>query len=323
MKLRNIRRHLVVLCALVGLVPAEAAMNGFDCTMATINTGLIRSGGPAKDGIPALSNPAFIGAGQASYLRPKDQVIGVVLNGDAKAYPLRILNWHEAVNDVVGGRNVLVTYCPLCRSALVFDRNVGGQVREFGVSGLLYNSNVLLYDRQHRSWKESLWSQGEMRAVTGPAAKQNLTLALLPAELTSWRDWQERHPGTRVLSDNTGHDRPYSMRDSYSNYHSADHIAYPVDKKVRRPSGFRKKEFLAVVYDGNRAKAYAVRDVAAAARRGRVIEDTVGSRRIRVIHVPDGKSVRIEPIDGGPPLPVAYMYWFAMSAMQPHAELYR
>ena len=110
-------------------------------------------------GFPSLTNPKLLTVSEAIYLEDHDRVIGVRFGGEARAYPLRVLNWHEAVNDTVGAKAIAVTYCPLCDSSLVFDRDVGGEVREFGISGKLWNSNVLLYDRQKDSRQESLWSQ--------------------------------------------------------------------------------------------------------------------------------------------------------------------
>jgi hypothetical protein len=156
----------------------------FDLGNATVPREEIHSGGPAKDGIPALSKPKTIGAKAATYLAAGDRVIGVAIGNEARAYPIRILNFHEIVNDVLGGQPIAVTYCPLCDSAAVFDRNTPRGLREFGVSGLLYNSNVLMYDRDKRA--ESLWSQLKSEAVAGVQVRNRLKL--LPLELTTWSD---------------------------------------------------------------------------------------------------------------------------------------
>ena len=167
--------------------PSPAAAQGgsgrraskpFDFSDATVPVEEIHSGGPPKDGIPALSKPRLIAAGEATYLKPADRVIGVAIEGEARVYPIRILNYHEIVNDKIGGRPIAVTYCPLCDSAAVFDRETPRGVREFGVSGLLYNSNVLMYDRDEKA--ESLWSQLRTEAVTGVQVRNQLKL--LPLE---------------------------------------------------------------------------------------------------------------------------------------------
>ena len=140
----------------------------FDLSGSIIPIERIRSGGPPKDGIPAISDPLLIPGVDAAYLRKSDRVIGVVFRQEARAYPLRILNFHEVVNDQIEGTALAVTYCPLCDSAAVFDRRTSLGEREFGVSGLLFNSNVLLYDRGAED--ASLWSQAMVRGVSGPGA---------------------------------------------------------------------------------------------------------------------------------------------------------
>lgn len=323
MNLWTAMRHAItaLLFFSMGTAITVEAQNGFDTAGGLISRGHIRGGGPPKDGIPALTNPAFESPAQVDYLRDDDLVVGISINGESKAYPLRILVWHEIANDRIGGMPVLITYCPLCRSTLVFGRRIGGKALEFGVSGLLYNSNVLMYDRQPGLRKESLWSQAEMRAVTGPAAKEGRRLKLLPSELTTWADWLKRHPTTRVLSIETGHLRSYRGQ-AYASYFSNDRLMFPVREKTKRPREFRKKELLAVVYTKDGARAYAVRDIAEQARERGFVEDRLGSRTLRLTPVDSGKSVRVEAADAAPDPAVAYMFWFALSAMQPQVEIY-
>ncbi len=180
----------------------------FDLSRLVVPARELLPGGPPKDGIPALTNPKFMAANEATYLRPKDRIIGFVTAEESRAYPLKILNHHEIVNDQIGVLPVAVTYCPLCDSCAVFDRRTELGEREFGVSGLLYNSNVLMYDRGGRP--ESLWSQVLTRGISGPAAEKSLRA--LPLELTTWQDWLSRYPETKVLSPETGHRRDYSAR---------------------------------------------------------------------------------------------------------------
>ena len=137
--------------------------NGFDISNSSIPTNEILHGGPPRDGIPAISNPKHVSADQASFLRDSDRVIGIEINGEARAYSIGILNWHEIVNDRIGNQSVAITYCPLCGTGVAFDATIDGEVTEFGVSGLLYNSDVLLYDRN----SESLWSQIKRQALAG------------------------------------------------------------------------------------------------------------------------------------------------------------
>lgn len=190
-----------------------------------------------KDGMPALDHPprtagAALGPGiklgGVRKLLSSERVIGVALGGEAVAYPLWILDWHEIVNDTVGGRPVVVTYNGICDSAVVFDRDVGGQVRAFGFSGLLYNANLVLYDRQDDPRRESLWSQLQMRAIAGPAAAAGLTLRVVPFELTTWAHWRAAHSETQVILPNPARKLLYK-RDAYSTYRNSDTLKFLAD----------------------------------------------------------------------------------------------
>lgn len=163
----------------------------------------LRSGGPAKDGIPSLDNPKFVAAQDATFLKENDLVLGFFYKGQARAYPLRILNWHEIVNDKVAGDAVLISYCPLCFTGIAFSRNIDGQDVEFGTSGKLINSNLVMYDRA----TNSLWTQLGGEAIIGKAVGKKLTQ--LPADTVTWADWKKVHPEAIVLSTDTGFSRNY------------------------------------------------------------------------------------------------------------------
>ena len=298
-----------------------AALNGFDITYSVIPTDQILGGGPPKDGIPALTDPNLLAADEAKYMRPDDIVVGIKFGDESRAYPLRILVWHENVNDTVGGVPVAVTYCPLCRSVLVFERRIGGVTRELGISGLLWNSNVLLYDRQKDREKESLWSQVHMRAVTGPAAREGLELKLLPSEMTSWREWLARNPATTVLSDRTGYSRNYDSS-PYTLYFLDDRLMFPARQIAKRPERFKDKERLMVVNVGEKWKAYSVRDIVAVAGINGFIEDTLNGKKLRIEYSKESKSLRAELVDERTEIPTAYMYWFALASMLPEADVY-
>lgn len=191
----------------------------------------IVSGGPPPDGIPAIDVPAFEPVGAASaWLAGTEPVVAVEVNGDARAYPIQILIWHEIVNDVIGGEPVAVTYCPLCNSAVVFGRRAGDLVLDFGTSGRLYNSDLVMYDRQTKS----LWPQIEGRAVVGPL--MGTELEVLPASMVSWDAWRAAHPDGRVLSRDTGVERPYG-RNPYVGYDAPGSLPSglflgPVDRRL-------------------------------------------------------------------------------------------
>lgn len=286
----------------------------------------IQSGGPDKDGIPVLVDPEFAPAREAGYLNPGDQVIGVEINGEARAYPLRILIWHENANDKLGGRPIAVTYCPLCNSAFVFDRNIGGQIREFGISGRLYRSNVLMYDRQRKSKDESLWSQLQMRAVVGPAAEQGLEMKLLPSEMTTWEDWRARHPQTTVLTDRTGHRRDYS-RNPYASYFKSDRIGYGTHGPSNRRPDVKNKDMVAIIEAGGERRAYVVNDVAKASRAKGSILDELGGIPIRLVYIEAANSLRVEyagetNASDPPEIRTAYSFWFAWEDLSPGTDLW-
>ncbi|MFN2477418.1 MAG: DUF3179 domain-containing protein, partial [Chthoniobacterales bacterium] len=198
---------LLLIFGLVSVASPSRAIshNGFDISNATVPRNEILAGGPPRDGIPSIDQPRFIIPGAADYLHEDDLVVSVQLEGTTRAYPLRILVWHEIVNDVIGTRPIAVTYCPLCGTAMVFDRKINGRTHTFGVSGLLYQSDVLMYDRE----TESLWSQLAMKAISGSRA--GTELRLLAADQQTWRAWRGKHPNGEVLSSQTGYSRDYGQ----------------------------------------------------------------------------------------------------------------
>lgn len=149
---------------------------------------ILKGEGPRKDGIPSIDKAVFVSAKEASFLKESDYVVGVLLGKQARAYPLKILNWHEIVNDVLAGIPIAVTRCPLTKSAIVFERKVNSEVLTFGVSGLLYNSNLIFYDRS----SNSLWPRLALGAVTGRFSSRNLSV--IPSHVTTWRQWKKKHP---------------------------------------------------------------------------------------------------------------------------------
>jgi len=153
--------------------PAELAIGWkTDFSRHTVPFGEIQSGGPGKDGIPAIDHPQFLPPAKVRDLRPKEPVIELVLHGEARAYPLRILIWHEIVNDTVGGAPVAVTFCPLCNTAIAFVRRVGGKTLDFGTTGNLRNSDLVMYDRQTESWWQQFGGEGIVGRYTGTTLGQ-------------------------------------------------------------------------------------------------------------------------------------------------------
>ncbi|MEX2594820.1 MAG: DUF3179 domain-containing protein [Anditalea sp.] len=209
----------------------------------------VRDGGPGKDGIPSIDNPKFTDAASASYLNDNDLVFGYATNGKARAYPHPILDWHEIINDDFEGKSIAVIYCPLTGTGMGWDRSINGQPTTFGVSGLLYNSNVIPYDRA----TDSYWSQMRLDCVHGELAGNNIEMYQLVE--TTWKTWKEMYPNTDVVSQNTGFNRNYS-RYPYGDYKiNNDKLLFPVENEDNRLPG--KERVLGVIIEG-KAKVYSI-----------------------------------------------------------------
>jgi hypothetical protein len=236
----------------------------------------VQWGGVRVDGIPALVNPRMTAAREAGWLRDTDAVFGVSVDGEAKAYPLRILDWHEMANDVVGGRPVALAYCTLCGSGVLFDARAGGRTFEFGSSGFLFRSNKLMYDRQTKT----LWNHLTGEPVIGELAAGAIRLERLPVVVTSWGEWKRQHPATKVLGLDTGHQRPYDAGAAYGRYFASTGTMFPVWLKSRALP--EKARVFTLLIEG-RAKAYALE---ALDRAGGVVNDTFAGRAL-VVHYRD------------------------------------
>jgi len=241
-------------------------------------------GGVPVDGIPALDRPKMIAAGAADYLLDSDLVFGVEIEGDARAYPLRILGWHEMMNDVVGGQPVALAYCTLCGAALLFETDVDGMEAPlvFGSSGLLYRSNKLMFDRA----TDSLWNQFTGRPVTGPLKGSGIELTLRSVVTTTWAEWRRRHPETSVLSLETGHDRDYGPGVVYRDYFASPDLMFPT--KVGDESVAKRKDFVFGVRTVGAARAWPV----AAFADEPVINDAVGALEVVLVGDAEARTVR-------------------------------
>ncbi len=285
--------------------------NGFDLTVSLIDSNKIFAGGPPKDGIPAINTPKFIDPEKASYLQGSDRILGVEINGVSRAYPIAILNWHEIVNDQIDNTYFAVTYCPLCGTGVVFSSRVEGQNLDFGVSGLLYNSDVLLYDLQ----SESLWSQILGKAVTGKFAGQSLEI--LPVTHTNWSDWQKNHPQTQVLSDQTGYSRDY-RRNPYQGYEKSRNLYFQVAHTA--PASFHPKERVLGLEINHQFKAYPFSEIDKVGK-SRITENFAGKQF--TIHW-DRENQRAMIMDASQnPVPTIEGFWFAWFAFHPDTEVFK
>jgi hypothetical protein len=265
--------------------------------------------GRIAQAIPALDHPRFVSSESATFLQPGDRVVGIRLNSAARAYPIKILNYHEIVNDSIGGEPVVVTYCPLCGSGMAFSSGIDGRTFTFGVSGLLYNSDVLLYDRQ----TESLWSQLGRQAVTG--SMKGKVLETLPVTHTTWRDWRSRNPETEVLSTRTGHFRNYDV-DPYPGYGQDGRIYFPVaEENSRYP---RKSIVMGLEIDGH-FKAYPFVELADGPAR---FTDEFHGTQVEIAFDEKAQTASVYSADGIE-MPTVLAFWFAWYAFHPETEVYR
>ncbi len=230
----------------------------------TVPLDKILSGGPPQDGIPSIDNPKFQSVQEADeILEDSEFVLGLNINGDIRAYPLQILVWHEIVNDVVGEEPVAVTYCPLCFTNQVFNRTLSdGNTVEFGTSGKLYNSNLVMYDRK----SNSLWSQALGEGIVGDYS--GVKLERIPFDVAYWKEWKELYPESKVLSRDTGSVRPYGA-DPYGDYYTNDLILFPVANDDKR---LGLKEIIIGLENKNQFKAYKLQDI----ETNKVIDDMIG-----------------------------------------------
>lgn len=246
-------------------------------------------GGVAVDGIPALDFVEQVEVGSDRAYAYDEPIFGISINGDSRAYPLRIMDWHEMANDVVGGVPVSIAYCTLCGAAIAFDGRVAeGTVYDFGSSGLLYRSNKLMYDRQ----TNSLWNQLTGEPVMGPAVGKIERLELLPIVITTLDRWQEQHPNTTILSLDTGFVREYRSGVVYGEYFYSDETLFPVAAKNDALED--KTQIYALNLDGI-PKAYPIDTLIEA----QIVHDQIGATDLVLIAAPkdvkvDGYSYAIE-----------------------------
>jgi len=307
----RVRSTCLSACILVAFVCltlpalAEPVRNGFDLSRSAIPTAEILGGGPPRDGIPALDQPTVVSADESPW-KDEEIMLGLVVGGEARAYPVAILDWHELVNDTLGGRPILVSYCPLCGTGLVFDRRIDGETRHFGVSGLLYRSDLLMYDRE----TESLWSQIAAKAVTGPMMGRRLEM--LRSSFQRWGEWRSEHPETTVLSKRTGHRRDYA-RSPYGSYARSRDLMFPAPYERRYHP---KMPTLGLRVPGEGARAYPASEITQAGGR---VEDRFLGRRVEV-HYDDRR--RVFEVDAPPDVEVVEGFWFAWSSFHPDSTVF-
>ena len=247
---------------------APSTNGGSDCL---VPSSQLVNGGPGRDGIPALNNPPTVSAASGDgFLSPDSLVLGVSFGGQARAYPHNVFWWHEIINDVVGGRPIVLSYCPLTGSGMVYDPVIEGQTLNFGVSGLLFDNNLVLFDRA----SESLWSQMRVEGICGRFTRTVPTL--LPLVQSTWAAWKALHPATSVVSFSTGFSRNYNQY-PYGNYDQLNDTSLLFPQSFvdpRRPA----KELVLGLREGATAKAYAYGSLGDRT----AVNDVVGGRAVVV-----------------------------------------
>lgn len=280
----------------------------------------ILSGGPGKDGIPSIDEPSFLSVPDANeFLDDSDPGIGLTVGGESRFYPYRILVWHEIVNDTIQGKPVLVTYCPLCATGIVFDRRVNGEEQEFGVSGRLWQSNLLMYNRSTGSRQaaagdakdESLWSQVLGEAVVGVNTGERLSI--IPSDIIRWSEWVAAHPDTKVLSQDTGAVRNYG-RDPYGDYYTSESVSFGASFRDTR---LHPKALVHGIEIDGLYKAYS--DEAIKNTEGS-LKDSFAGKTVVITKTESG-GVRFEA--NGAALSSIPGFWFSWLAVHPETELYQ
>jgi len=239
-------------------------------------------GGVRHDGIPSLDSPTMMSVNEATYLSDTDVVFGLLINGEARAYPKRILAWHEFLTDSIGEQSIAGVYCTLCGTVIIYDTKFNGVNYKLGTSGFLYRSNKLMYDKATKS----LWSTILGKPVVGPLVDKNIELATLPVETTTWGEWRTRHPNTQVLSINTGHSRNYDEGEAYKDYFADDDLMFPVLKLDSRLPN-KARVFIP------RSKDFEAQPLAISVdylKRKKIHQDQIGEQNLLIITESNGAS---------------------------------
>lgn len=303
------RLFLLVMVWATSTVAMAVEKNGFDLEQALVPADEIMQGGPPRDGIPAINDPRFERITASLPWQPDDLMLTYDHANQRFAFPIGILNWHEIVNHDRGGRPVLITFCPLCGTGLAFDPQVDGRTLSFGVSGLLYNSDLLMYDHQ----TESLWSQIEGRAISGPLRGMELEAVAVRHE--SWRNWQARvgRQG-RVLSTDTGHDRDY-QRSPYAGYGDSERLYFPVSESSRR---YHPKTWVLGWSHNGEERAWPFPELAS---HGPVLEDEIGGMKVTLHYDAGTPSAELRDASGRL-LPATRAFWFAWYTFHPDTGVF-
>jgi hypothetical protein len=302
--------------------PPDAAGWSTDFSKHSVPLDEFQSGGPPKDGIPAIDDPHFTPVSEVDWLESREPVIEVTVGDETRAYPIQILTWHEIANDELGGVPVAVTFCPLCNTAIVFDRRVDGEVLSFGTTGKLRESDLVMYDRTTESWWQQFSGEALVGELTGNELKQ------LPARMVAWSDFKHDHPSALVLDKETGFSREYGAN-PYAGYDSIDS---PPIFAVRNDDDDRLPPKERVVYVEAGTRAFAVPFSSLMKERTIEIETESGVLAVRweggvasaldEAAIAAGRNVGAATVLlDGELVPFSEPFWFAVAAFRPDIEI--
>lgn len=270
----------------------------------------ILAGGPSKDGIPSIDDPKFISITEANeFLDDEGLGLSVSIGEAHRFYPNQILVWHEIVNDEIEGQPALITYCPLCGTGIVYEPIVKEQIVEFGTSGKLWNSNLVMYDRL----TDSYWSQVLGEAIVGEMT--GAKLKLLPFDNITYADWKKKYPNGQVLSDETGHDRNYN-RDPYGNYYNNRDLYFSVDHESDE---FHPKEVTFGIEINNEHKAYTLSELNKSEEE---FNDNLAGVDLRILFNKEQSTLKIYRKDNREEVVPVYGFWFSWFSVHPNTKIY-
>ncbi len=312
--MNTVFRFLALVCLTLGIHPLIAqaqlpTLNGFVLEDLALPIEEMYIGGPSREHIKPIDAPEFISAASDDFLQSNDMVIGITWNGLTKAYPARILNHHEVVNDRFGDKSVAITYSPLTGTAIAYLAELNGQPQSFAVSGLVYNNNTLFYDRK----TESLWCQVLGQAVSGKFSGESLRQ--IPATWTTWENWKNQHPNTLVLSRHTGHEIDYAVN-PYTDYETSRGLRYPINK-VNKMMPLKEKVVGVEVNGAFRAYPLYVLQM----ENRPLVADTFNGQELLIRYDKDTKTVLVTNIKGEV-FPTVSGYWFAWYAFHPETDVF-
>ena len=305
--LRRYRRQISDVIAIVVILALYPMLTAFDLSRHSVPSAMITSTNGSMAGIDAITEPAFVAASKATLLGVSDRVVGVIINQDARAYPLKILTWHQVVDDSIASNSIAITYCPITGSAIVYDRALGKKILVLGTSDKLYDSNLLFFDQGSKS----LWSQIRGDAIAGPLTGERLNA--LPSVVTPWGVWKAYHPDTLVLKASATDVKNFANDDS-ARYEQSQSVALPVSTLDNRMPP--KERVLGLSINGD-DEAFPFSSLADAKP---PVSTTVGGKPVMIVY--DSASKTAGAVIAGKHIAAYTGFWFAWATFHPKTTIW-